>query len=204
MSATANAPVAQLGSAKLFSACFKQSRNAMLLLDSHRLQVDANGAYLKLLGYKRDQIIGHPIYEFRAGDRVARSRWEALLAAGHFTGDVELLAADGASVGVQWAATVEVVTGHRLILFVALNTSRWGQRFRRSAPPDPQPGNLSERELTVVRLVAHGSSGPEIAEELQIAHDTVRTHVRNAMAKVGARSRAHLVAKAIGEGHALG
>jgi DNA-binding CsgD family transcriptional regulator len=43
-------------------------------------------------------------------------------------------------------------------------------------------------------------SGPEIADELQIAHDTVRTHVRNAMGKAGARSRAHLVAKAIGEG----
>ncbi len=55
----------------------------------------------------------------------------------------------------------------------------------------------------VVRLVALGRSGPEIAEELGIAHDTVRTHVRNAMTKVGARSRAHLVAKALGEGHAL-
>ena len=48
------------------------------------------------------------------------------MAAGHFTGDAQLLCADGASVAVQWAATVELVTGHRRILFVALNTSRWG------------------------------------------------------------------------------
>jgi DNA-binding NarL/FixJ family response regulator len=54
-----------------------------------------------------------------------------------------------------------------------------------------------------VRLVAHGSSGPEIAGELHIAHDTVRTHVRNAMTKLGARSRAHLVAKALGDGLTL-
>ena len=40
-------------------------------------------------------------------------------------------------------------------------------------------------------------------DRLGIAHDTVRTHVRNAMGKTGARSRAHLVAKAIGEGYAL-
>jgi DNA-binding CsgD family transcriptional regulator len=57
---------------------------------------------------------------------------------------------------------------------------------------------LSRRELEVVRLVALGASRPEIAAELQISHDTVRTHVRNAMAKLGARSRAHLVAKAVG------
>ena len=44
----------------------------------------------------------------------------------------------------------------------------------------------------------------EIAAELHISHDTVRTHVRNAMNKVGARSRAHLVAKVLAEGHALG
>jgi DNA-binding CsgD family transcriptional regulator len=41
----------------------------------------------------------------------------------------------------------------------------------------------------------------EIADELHIAHNTVRTHVRNAMVKVNARSRSHLVAVALGEGH---
>jgi PAS domain S-box-containing protein len=203
MSVAPRAAAAQSDWARLFQAAFKQSRNPMLLLDSHRRQVDANGAYVKLLGYPRDQIIGRPIYEFRAGDKVERRKWEALMSKGHFTGDAELLCADGDSVAVQWAATVEIVTGHRQILFVALNTSRWGARFRRSVPPDAAPGKLSDRELTVVRLVADGNTGPEIADELRIAHDTVRTHVRNAMAKVGARSRAHLVAKALAEGHAL-
>ena len=54
-----------------------------------------------------------------------------------------------------------------------------------------------------MRLVAAGETGPEIAEQLQISHATVRTHVRNAMSKVGARSRAHLVAKALGNGHSF-
>ena len=58
---------------------------------------------------------------------------------------------------------------------------------------------LSAREREIVRLVAEGQTGPEIADELGIAHDTVRTHVRHAMDKLGARSRAHLVAKAFGE-----
>jgi DNA-binding CsgD family transcriptional regulator len=39
---------------------------------------------------------------------------------------------------------------------------------------------------------------------LFIAHDTVRSHVRRAMATSGARSRAHLVAIALAGGHGLG
>ena len=105
---------------------------------------------------------------------------------------------------MQWAGATEVATGQRLVLFVALSTSRWGGSFRRSNEPDYQPGKLSARELEIVRMIARGESGPEIAAELHIAHDTVRTHVRNAMKKIGARSRAHLVAKVLGEGHALG
>ena len=88
------------------------------------------------------------------------------------------------------------------MLFVVLSTSRWGRHSRR----DPETGTdeaLSPREREIVRLVAAGQTGPEIAEQLHISHATVRTHVRNAMAKVGARSRAHLVAKALGDGHAL-
>lgn len=52
----------------------------------------------------------------------------------------------------------------------------------------------------MVQLVALGRTSPEIADELGISASTVTTHVRNAMDKLGARSRAHLVAKALGDG----
>ena len=188
----------------LFSAAFKQSRNPMLLLDERRRQLDANGAYLRLLGYRREALIGEPIYRFVVGGPVVSpERWAAALAEGEFTGEADLVRADGGTVSIQWGASTEVVTGRRLVLVVALSSSRWGRRFRRPQEPPPAPRALSRRELDVVRLVALGGSGPEIADELQIAHDTVRTHVRNAMSKVGARSRAHLVAKALGDGAVL-
>jgi PAS domain S-box-containing protein len=177
----------------------------MVLVDARRIIVDANGAFLKLLGMRRDALVGRPVYELIATRPIATpAKWEAALARGHFTGVAELICANGDHVGVQWGATTEVVTGRRLVLFVALSTSRWGARFRRGPGHGTAPNGLSGRELEIIRHVAGGSSGPEIAEELHIAHDTVRTHVRNAMTKVGARSRAHLVAKAIGEGHVLG
>jgi DNA-binding CsgD family transcriptional regulator len=186
----------------LFAAAFRQSRNPMVLLDDQRKQLEVNGAYLRLLGYSRDEVVGRPVYEFVAGGpRLSPERWAAFLAKGEFTGEIELICAGGATATVLWGAHAETVTGRRLVLFVALSTARWGRRFRRDpAPGDPDAG-LSEREREIVELVALGRTGPEIADELQIAHDTVRTHVRNAMEKVGARSRAHLVAKALGDGH---
>lgn len=184
-----------------FETAFRQSRNAMVLVDERRIQVDVNGAYLKLLGYPRGRVIGEPIYRFVAEpSRLSAEEWAEKLAVGHFTGETELICADGGRASVQWGATTEVVTGRRLVLVVALSTSRWGGQFRRTTLSARDDAPLSKREQEIVRLIALGSTGPEIADELQIAHDTVRTHVRNSMTKLRARSRAHLVANALGNG----
>jgi PAS domain S-box-containing protein len=187
--------------AGLFASAFRQSRNAMVLADGAREFVDVNGAYLSLLGYRRRDLLGRPMYRFVVGGPLASpSEWKAMLSTGEFNGEAELRAAGGGTVAVQWAATVEVVTGRQLILVVALSTSTWGSSFRRAKSLAAKSGTLSRREREIVHLVALGNTGPEIADELHISHDTVRTHARNAMLKVGARSRAHLVAKALGDG----
>lgn len=189
---------------KLFSAAFSQSRNAMALLDDRRRAVRVNGALLKLTGYRSEDLIGQPIYNFVVGGPAAtEAEWAADLRSGDFSGETQLRCADGSEVAVQWAATVEILTGQRLVLFVALSVSRWGRAFRRTALAGRPPGTLTWREREIVRLLAMGNTGPEIADELRIAHHTVRTHARNAMTKVGARSRAQLVAKALSEGLAL-
>jgi PAS domain S-box-containing protein len=188
------------GWSALFTSAFRHSRNAMVLLDERRRIVDANGAMVQLVGRPHGALTGRPIAEIVAGGPlVTEAEWQEWLAAGRFNGEVTMLHADGSGVTVQWGATTEVATGRRLVLAVALHTSRWGPRFRR-APDEREVGRaLSAREREIVRLVAEGKTGPEIADELGIAHDTVRTHVRHAMDKLGARSRAHLVAKAFGE-----
>jgi len=195
--------MARDGWSALFGAAFKASKNPMALVDEGRILVEVNPAYRRLLRRSHDELIGRPIYDFVAGGPIFdAAQWSAALAAGQFHGDAELVCADGSRVGVQFAGAVEVATGRRLVLYVALSTSRWGASFRRSVEIDTD-GDLSPRELEIVRLIARGETGPEIADELHIAHDTVRTHVSNAMRKVGARSRAHLVAKVLAEGHAL-
>jgi DNA-binding NarL/FixJ family response regulator len=70
------------------------------------------------------------------------------------------------------------------------------------APPRPQPlvVPLSDRELEVLRVLAEGASNREIAAALFLAEGTVKNHVTNVLAKLGARDRtqAALRARALG------
>jgi DNA-binding NarL/FixJ family response regulator len=66
------------------------------------------------------------------------------------------------------------------------------------APHRPQPlvVPLSERELGVLRLLAEGGSNREIAGALFLAEGTVKNHVTNVLAKLGARDRTQAALRA--------
>jgi DNA-binding NarL/FixJ family response regulator len=55
---------------------------------------------------------------------------------------------------------------------------------------------LSERELDVIRLLADGRSNREIAAALFLAEGTVKNHVTNVLAKLGARDRTQAALRA--------
>jgi len=176
----------------------------MLLADEHRITVDANRAFAKLVHRRPSDVIGKPLYSFvREGTELTEEEWHALIMRDEYVGDAEVVQPDGGTLRVHFAAHPELVTGRRLILFVTLSTHRAGRHFRRNIDHEHDGGELSDREAEIVRLVALGETGPEIAEQLHISHNTVRTHIHNAMVKTGARSRAHLVAKAMGAGLVL-
>lgn len=66
----------------------------------------------------------------------------------------------------------------------------------RSGAAVPPPDGLTAREVEVLRLVARGLPNGEIAAALFIAETTVKTHVNNVFAKIGARNRAEATAYA--------
>jgi LuxR family maltose regulon positive regulatory protein len=55
---------------------------------------------------------------------------------------------------------------------------------------------LSERELEVLRLLATGLNGPEIARELVVSLNTMRTHTKNIYSKLGVNDRRAAVRRA--------
>jgi DNA-binding NarL/FixJ family response regulator len=79
--------------------------------------------------------------------------------------------------------------------------ARFAQLSAEDRPvPQPLAVPLSDRELEVMRLLADGRTNREIAAELFLAEGTVKNHVTNVLAKLGARDRtqAALRARALG------
>ena len=62
------------------------------------------------------------------------------------------------------------------------------------------PG-LSKREREIMDLLAQGLTGEDVAAQLFLSSETVKTHIRNAMGKLEAHTRVHAVAIALREGY---
>ena len=92
----------------------------------------------------------------------------------------------------------------RAIRLVAQNGSAFDSRsaaaMMRSIHAPQARSPLTERELSVLRLVANGLSNRGIAAELYLSETTVKFHVRNIMRKLDAASRAEAVYKATRNG----
>ncbi len=59
---------------------------------------------------------------------------------------------------------------------------------------------LSEREVEVLQLIAHGSANRQIAEQLMISESTVKTHVANIFSKMNVRHRTQAVTQGLQRG----
>jgi DNA-binding CsgD family transcriptional regulator len=68
--------------------------------------------------------------------------------------------------------------------------------WRRGPAQDDAAAGLTAREREVMDLLATGATNPEIADRLFLSRKTVERHVSNVLAKLGARNRAELAARA--------
>ncbi|MEW9548967.1 response regulator [Nonomuraea sp. NPDC050783] len=98
---------------------------------------------------------------------------------------------------------VRVVAAGEALLSPAITRKVIGLFGRHGAEPVEGIGTLTPREREMAAWVATGRSNEEIARELTISPDTVRTHVSRAMVKLRARDRAQLVVFAMRAGLTL-
>ena len=56
---------------------------------------------------------------------------------------------------------------------------------------------LTDREMEVLRLLARGKSNKEIAHDLEVVEDTIKTHIRHILAKLDVQSRTQAVLTAV-------
>jgi two-component system, NarL family, response regulator len=68
-----------------------------------------------------------------------------------------------------------------------------------AVPPKGSRGQLTRRQRQILQLIANGGSTTAAARDLGLSEETVKTHTKNALARLGARNRTHAVAIAMRE-----
>lgn len=192
------------GAASHLRSAFALSQHSMLIADDQRRWVTANAAACDLLGIAPEEISWHTMDEFVPSDAKERldEHWDQFLANGAAEGWYRLYIPARGQVPVEFSATANVLPSRHLsIVIPADRSSGTGE----SGAPDwtPVPAEsagrrrLTGREREVMTLVASGLQGADIAERLFLSPETIKSHVHNAMGKLGARTRAHAVAIAL-------
>jgi LuxR family maltose regulon positive regulatory protein len=90
------------------------------------------------------------------------------------------------------AAQRGIATGYVRVLLAAVGGTAPARSTSAASLIEP----LSGRELDVLRLLGTDLGGPEIARELVLSLNTVRTHTKNIYAKLGVNNRRAAVRRA--------
>ena len=69
--------------------------------------------------------------------------------------------------------------------------------FREDGKAAAVRARLTQRELSVLKIASDGRTADEIARALGLGMETVRSHLKKARTKLGARNSAHAVAEAM-------
>jgi PAS domain S-box-containing protein len=203
-------------------AAFERVRNPMLIVDDQRRCVAANAPACDLLGIEPQEVPWRRIDDFTPAEDRKRldEQWEAFLAHCAIEGWYHLPLPTGRKLPVEFSATANVLPGRHLSvvmpragrgpaadaqgelrvergrMMMVRREAGWARTVARDANQLP----LTEREREVLGLVAGGLRGGEIAQRLVLSPETIKSHVRNAMTKLGAHTRAHAVAIALRTG----
>ncbi len=117
-----------------------------------------------------------------------------------YAGDVQVLRA------LKAGARGYILKGH--VRRELLDTIRAVHAGQKRIPPEvaaelaehAAEEDLTPREVDVLRLIATGNANKQIAGQLAIAEETVKSHITNILAKLGANDRTHAVTIALKRG----
>jgi DNA-binding NarL/FixJ family response regulator len=100
-----------------------------------------------------------------------------------------------AGAGAYLAGTVEAALLREAVAAVLAQESFLDP----SLPPPGSRGKLTRRQREILQLMADGGSTTAAARALGLSEETVKTHTKNALARLSARNRTHAVAIALRE-----
>ena len=183
------------------------SPQPVLVVDDDAVAVEASLGACRMLGVGRAEVVGRPfatLLEPEARERFGHF-WRAFRDSGGHGGPFQL-DAPAAAVSVEITVEAEVLPSRHLVslapapqgtpaLTLVDGPRTPAQRL------EPRPARKpTAREREILGLLATGATDAQIATRLDLSPATVQTHVRNAKAKLGARTRAQAVALALRRG----
>ena len=178
---------------------------AVLVVNDRRRCAEANEQACDLIGLSREEIVGRRLDTLLKPDMRGRLShvWTAFSEAGGHAGPFTL--ANGNE--IQIALTPNLMPDRHLLVLspiapgtTAPATQAEAEHGLAEETSGAQLRPPSARELEVLTLLAEGATDPQIAKQLDLSPATVQTHVRNAKAKLGARTRAQAVALVLERG----
>jgi DNA-binding CsgD family transcriptional regulator len=158
---------------------------AAVVVDDERRVLQVNDAALELFGRTREQLVGVRVDQGAPmASEGTEESWADFLRRGVAVGVATLRTTEGLE-DVPYISVARVAPGRHMTVLMPTYATEGGR------------GRLSRREREVVALVAAGATGREVGQALSVTGSTVETHIRNAMRRLGARNRSHLVTLAI-------
>jgi DNA-binding CsgD family transcriptional regulator len=173
--------------------------DALIVVDDRRRILRVNRAATRLYRTSPQKLLASRLDDFSPAEHsgILVDLWAKFQRDGTQWGHYELLRGDGTRTMVEYRACAQFDDGQHLIAVreiagrAGLEGALWARRARMGLTP---------RELQVLQQVAEGKSAPEIGGALFVSAGTVKTHLKNIYAKLGARDRASAVAEALRRG----
>jgi PAS domain S-box-containing protein len=193
----AESPLLPVSEEATFLRLFEAAAVALALTDDARRITRINRAFTDLLGYTPERALSMRLDDLVAPgtQSLALPAWD-VRSGGNRAARVSVLRADRSTIEVRYGALSSVIKGAHLVVLAASKPGR----ATNHAADRRHGGRLTRREQESLRLVARGMTTTVAAQQLGISPETVRTHVRNAMNKLGARTRAQAIAVALRDG----
>jgi DNA-binding CsgD family transcriptional regulator len=171
------------------------AREAVLVVDDDRRCVEASIGACLIFGASRAEVEGRRLEELfgvEMRERIVHF-WKGFAPAGGTAGPFAVSGDEGAR-EVSLTVMPDVVPGRHVVGI------KRGLSGGLGGSPEPGVRVPSARERQILGLLAQGETDAQIAVQLTLSPATVQTHVRNAKAKLGARTRAQAVALALARG----
>lgn len=174
---------------------------AIVIVNSQALIVAANTSACSIVGRTRQHLLSATLTDLGVSPSVVEQAHARVGRHTKHEGLTLLQHRDGRRIAVRFR--VKAIAAGKTPLYV-WTLDAWvpprpgtrGARAGRKGAGASRDEHLTTRELEIARLIADGLGNNDIARRLHISVETVKSHVRRVLQKLGARSRAHAVALA--------